>query len=223
MEKCLLKFYLLFMLTLLEKMSTCQNNPEKSSTSKIDEHTPSGYSLFTHCSFDKTKNKLDCYRGKYCMERFCKDLKEHATKIINYDTKKMMPLTSKERKVHRQQKKMSYIQKRVSTDNDNKKSHKIRDHCHHTGKYRGDAHDICNLKCKISKETPVIFHNVSVYDYHFTINELAKEFKGQFERLGDNTEKYTTFSVPTNKVLNIGKSIKCKKGLLKGLMFIRKI
>ena len=118
---------------------------------------------------------------------------------------------------------MSYIQKRVSTDNDNKKSHKIRDHCHHTGKYRGDAHDICNLKCKISKETPVIFHNVSVYDYHFTINELAKEFKGQFERLGDNTEKYTTFSVPTNKVLNIGKSIKCKKGLLKGLMFIRKI
>ena len=43
------------------------------------------------------------------MERFCKDLKEHATKIINYDTKKMMPLTSKERKVHREQKKMSYI------------------------------------------------------------------------------------------------------------------
>ena len=43
---------------LLEKMSTCYNNPEESSTTKINKHTPSGYSLFTHCSFDKTKNKL---------------------------------------------------------------------------------------------------------------------------------------------------------------------
>ena len=56
--------------SLLEKMSTCHNNPEKSSTIKINEHTPSRYSLFTHCSFNLTKNKLDCYRGKDCMKRF---------------------------------------------------------------------------------------------------------------------------------------------------------
>ena len=49
---------------LLEKMSTCYNNPKESSTTEINKHTPSGYSLFTHCSFDKTKNKLDYYRGK---------------------------------------------------------------------------------------------------------------------------------------------------------------
>ena len=48
---------------------------------------PSGYSLFTNCSFDSTKNKLVCYRGTGCMERFCKDLKEHTTKIINYEKK----------------------------------------------------------------------------------------------------------------------------------------
>ena len=47
-----------------EKMSTCHNNPEKSSTTKINKHTPSGYSLFTHCSFDTAENKLDYYRGK---------------------------------------------------------------------------------------------------------------------------------------------------------------
>ena len=70
---------------LLEKMSTSYNNPEKSSRTKINKHTPSGYSIFTHCSFDATKNKLDCYRGKGCMERFCKDLKEHATKIISFE------------------------------------------------------------------------------------------------------------------------------------------
>ena len=70
--------------SLLEKMSTCNNNPEKSSTTKINKHTPSGYSLFTNCSFDATKNKLDYYRGKNSMKKFCLDLREHATKIINY-------------------------------------------------------------------------------------------------------------------------------------------
>ena len=33
---------------LLEKMSTCQNNPNESSRTEINKHTPSGYSFFTH-------------------------------------------------------------------------------------------------------------------------------------------------------------------------------
>ena len=70
---------------LLEKMNTCYNNPEESSTAKINKHTPSGYSIFTHCSFDKSKSKLNYYRGEDCMKKFCKDLREHATKIINYE------------------------------------------------------------------------------------------------------------------------------------------
>ena len=72
---------------LLEKMNTCHNNPEKSSTTKINKHAPSGYSLFTHCPFDTTKNKLDYYRGKKCMKNFCLDLREHATKTVNYEKK----------------------------------------------------------------------------------------------------------------------------------------
>ena len=70
--------------SLLEKVNTCHNNPKKSSTTKMNKHALSGYSLFTHYSAEATKNRLDCCRGKDCMERFCKDLKEHATKIINY-------------------------------------------------------------------------------------------------------------------------------------------
>ena len=70
---------------LLEKMNTCQNNPNESSTTEINKHTPSSYPLFTHCSFQKSKNKLDYYRGKDCMKKFCKDLREHATRIINYE------------------------------------------------------------------------------------------------------------------------------------------
>ena len=65
---------------LLEKIDTCYNNLEESSTTKINHHTPSGYSIFTHCSFDKSKKKLNYYRGEDCMKRFCKDLKEPAKK-----------------------------------------------------------------------------------------------------------------------------------------------
>ena len=57
---------------LLEKASACYNNLEKSSTTEINKHTPSGYSLFTYCSFDKTKNKLDCYGSEDCMKSFLK-------------------------------------------------------------------------------------------------------------------------------------------------------
>ena len=56
---------------LLEKVNTCHNNPEKSSTTKINKYSPSGYSLFTRCSFDTTKSKLNYYRDKNCMKNFC--------------------------------------------------------------------------------------------------------------------------------------------------------
>ena len=70
--------------SLLEKIYMCHGNPKNSLTTKINLHTAWGYSLFTHCTFDKTKNKLDYYRGKDCMKSFCKDLKKHATEIINF-------------------------------------------------------------------------------------------------------------------------------------------
>ena len=56
-------------------LNCLHNNPKKSSTTKINEHITSGCSTFTLCSFDATKNRFDCYRSKYCMDRFSKDLK----------------------------------------------------------------------------------------------------------------------------------------------------
>ena len=61
--------------SLLEKISICRNNPKKSSTTKINKHTTSGYSLFTYCSFGNTKNMLNCYKHKDCLKKSCKDLK----------------------------------------------------------------------------------------------------------------------------------------------------
>ena len=84
---------------------------------------------------------------------------------------------------------------------------KVRDHCRYTGKYRGAAHSNCNLNYKIPKEIPVIFHNGSTYDYHFIIKKLPKEFKGNFDCLGENTEKCITFSALIKKDLDNDKAI----------------
>ena len=179
-------------------MFTCINNPNESSTTKINKHTPlGGYSIFTSCSFDESKNKLNYYRGKDCMKKFCKDLKEHATRIINYEKKKIIPLT-KEEKINYNDQQICYICKK-EFDTIDKKNYKVRDHCHYTGKYRGAAHNICNLRYKVPKEIPALFHNGSTYDYLFIIKELVKEFEGNFDCLGENTEKYITFSVQLKK------------------------
>ena len=132
---------------LVEKMSTCQNNPNKSSTTKINKHTPLGYSLFTHCSFDESKNKLNYYREDDCMKKFCKDLREHTMKMINYEKKRMVPLTTKEEICYNIQK-ICYICKKEFNNND-KKQQKVKDHCHYAGKYRVAAHNICNLRYNI--------------------------------------------------------------------------
>ena len=76
----------------------------------------------------------------------------------------MIPLTKKEEKRHNKQKVCHICEKGFSIDNDDKKYHTVKGHCHYTGKYRGAAHDICNLRYKSPKEISVVFHNGSTYD-----------------------------------------------------------
>ena len=73
---------------------------------------PSGYSLF-QCSFDATKNKTDYYRGKDCLNRFCKVLKNRTIEIINYEKKEMIPLTDEENKYYEKQKDCLYERKNL--------------------------------------------------------------------------------------------------------------
>ena len=127
------------------------------------------------------------------MEGFCKDLREHAMKIMNYEKKETIPLTNEENELYEMQK-ICYMCKIIFyTDKNDKKAfklyHNIRDHCHYTGEIRGAGHSICNLRCKTPKKISVVFHNGSTYGYHFIFNQPAKEFDSQFECLGENTEK----------------------------------
>ena len=99
------------------------------------------------------------------MKNFCPDLKEHATKIINYEKKELIPLKKEEKEFRNMQKICDTCKRIFSTGDNNKKYHKVKDRCHYTGKYRGAAHDIGNLRYKIPKEIPVVFYNGSTYDY----------------------------------------------------------
>ena len=92
----------------------------------------------------------------------------------------MILLTDKENESYEKQKICHICKKEFSIDKDDenmfKLYHKVRDHCHYTEKFRGAAHNICNLKYKTPKEIPIVFHNGSIYDYNFIIKQLAKQF-----------------------------------------------
>ena len=76
------------------------DNIEESYTEKKARHEPSDWSMFIRCCFDKKENKLNYYRGKDCIEKLCKKLKESTKEIINSDQKEMIPLTHKENNIN---------------------------------------------------------------------------------------------------------------------------
>ena len=128
----------------------------------------------------------------------------------------MIPLTDEKQKV------CDICKKGFSTDDDdNKKDHKVRDHCHYTGKFRRAAYNTCNLRQKTPiKKIPVVFHNGTTFDYHFITYQLAKKFEGKLECLGENTEKYITFLVPISKELDNGKTITYRLKFIDSFIFM---
>ena len=188
---------------LLVKSQSSQNNPEKSYTERKAVPVPCGYSLDLVSSFDSEQDKHSYYRGTDCIEKLCKDLQDQATEIINFEEKEMIPLTDVKKWRYEMTKYCHICQKKFFYDQEDKSKyklyHKVRDHCHYTGKFRDVAHSICNLRYKAQREISVVLHNGSTYDYHLLIKELAEKFKVNIDCLGQNTEKYIIFSVPLKK------------------------
>ena len=139
------------------------------------------------------------YRGKDCLKD-CTSLREHAKNVTDFEKKKCLPLIKEGLKSYEDAKVCYICGKRISIKLSKSINHrKVRDYCHYTGKYKGAAHSICNLKFNVPNEIPVISHNGSNCDYHFIFKELVNEFDGPLENLPENTEKYKTFSVSVEK------------------------
>ena len=131
--------------------------------------------MSTIWAFNCIENKHALYRGQDCMKKICESLRQHGKNIINFEKKKILPLTKEELKSH-QDARVSYIcGKRILKKFYNGENFgKVRDHCNFTDKYRGEAHGICNLKFNMPDEIPVVFHKGSNYDYHFIIKKISK-------------------------------------------------
>ena len=71
---------------------------------------------------------------------------------------------------------------------------KVADHCHLTGKFRGAAHESCNLNAKVPEFTPVFMHNLDGCDSHLFIKNMGNEF-GEITAIPNNEEKYVSFSL----------------------------
>ena len=99
---------------LLIKQQSCQNNPNESYTERKAIHEPCCYALILVSSFDSKQNKRRFYIGMDCIKRFCTDLKELRTKIINYEQKEMIPLTDNENRFYEEQEKYYICQKEFS-------------------------------------------------------------------------------------------------------------
>ena len=91
----------------------------------------------------------------------------------------------------------------------------MRDHCHLTGKFRGAAQEACNLKYRVPKFFPVVFHNLSGYDSHLFIETLENS-EGDISCISNNEENYISFTkqVIVDKFVNEeGKDVDVKREL----------
>ena len=165
---------------------------------KIHLQIPSGFSVSTIPSFRRIENTHDVYRGKDCLKKFCEFSSQQNE---NNFKKTKMRLLAKEQQESYENANICYFceEKFENKYLKDQKYCKVRDHYHYTGEYRGAAQSIFNLRYSMLKNVLIDFHNGSNYDYHFMIKVLAKEFNEQFTCLGENTEKYITFTVPIEK------------------------
>ena len=181
-------------------VNSCHPNPDKSFTQSYQKHEPSGnYFYIKALDGINTNFKPIVYTKKTPDEDISKRFISHLTKLTHqiyqeyYTKPKPYNLTSQEEKDFQSATKCHICEQKLSRNKKTGKILKVRDHCHFTGKYRGAAHNDCNLKCRKPLFIPVIFHSLQGYDAHLFIKQLAK-LSGDLTSIPSTEEKYITFS-----------------------------
>ena len=191
-----------------EKISGCQPNNNKSFTDAYQKHTDCGFGYKVVCCYDdKYSQPLKIYRGEkavYTFLEYMLDEVKYCKKIVKQQFNKPLKMTKEDEEKFKTSDKCHICNKKYSDEDI-----RVRDHCHITGKYRGSAHQECNLQLRVNPEEvkiPVIFHNLRGYDSHFIMQEIGaivKDYeytnkKGQkcqmnINAIPNNMEKYMAF------------------------------
>ncbi|XP_036142333.1 uncharacterized protein LOC105836820 [Monomorium pharaonis] len=146
---------------------------------------------YVRCSYDSSLSMYRSRRGNDCVTWFAEQL-EVIAHNVNYILSANVPMVdlTRDEWVKFCNATHCHICEKPFTQDDTR----VRDHCHLTGRYRGPAHSNCNLNYKQSFYIPIIFHNLSGYDAHFIIKEIATAFEGKIDLLPITKEKYISFT-----------------------------
>ena len=199
--------------SLIKNMDNCDPDPNKSYTKKYQKHEPISFSYYIKCFIDGvykpilrkyTKTKPE---DADAMDVFISWLEEDVKAIANIEPKKMI-FTEEDREQFNKASDCWICGESLGND-------RVRDHCHFTGRYRGPAHNSCNLKYRKPKSVSVFFHNLSGYDSHLFIKKLGSpDKKENIDCIPNNEEKYISFT----KTIRTGHYIN-KKGEIKDKTF----
>ena len=191
-----------------EKIHGCQQDGNKSYTEAYQRHTDCGYGYKVVCCYDDKYTKaIRIYRGEKAVYKFMENILEevkYCKKVMKKHFDKPLRMTEADEEEFKKAKECHICDKKYT-----EKDIRVRDHCHITGKYRGSAHQECNLKLRINPKEikiPVIFHNLRGYDSHFIMQEIGaivkkhayKNNKGEEKQMNinaipNNMEKYMAF------------------------------
>ena len=178
---------------LIKEMYNCDPDPNKSYTKKHQKHEPISFSYYIKCFNNNvctpilrtyTREKPE---DEDAMDVFIKWLEEDVKAIANIKPKEMI-FTKEDEKQFNKASECWICGEPLGND-------RVRDHCHYTGRYRGPAHNSCNLKYQKPKFIPVVFHNLTGYDSHLFIKKLGSDNdKENIDCIPNNEEKYISFS-----------------------------
>ncbi|XP_068712979.1 uncharacterized protein [Montipora foliosa] len=188
-----------------EKISGCQPNDDKSYTEAYQRHTDCGYGYKVVCCYDDKYTKpVQIYRGEKAVYKFMEAMLEevkYCKKIMKKYFNKPLRMTEDDEKEFQKANECHICNKKY-----NENDVRVRDHCHITGKYRGSAHQDCNLNFRLTEKIPVMFHNLRGYDSHFIMQEIGEivkkhtytNKKGEtcqmnINAIPNNMEKYMAF------------------------------
>lgn len=176
---------------LTKPVSKTDRDPSKSYTDAYQTHEPCGYCIYVVSSDPARSFEPIVYRGENTVKSFIFDMKE-----LEEDLKAQiqevtpMDLTAQEERSFQAADKCCLCNGRLGKD-------RVRDHDHLTGRYRGAAHNKCNLE-EGKKRTkhftiPVFFHNLKGYDSHLIMSEVGKH-TSKLSAIPQNFEKMISFS-----------------------------
>ncbi|XP_076660867.1 uncharacterized protein LOC143364356 [Halictus rubicundus] len=173
---------------LLEK----HEEQSRGARTQYQHHHAFSIGYYMHCGYDASLCEYQaCSREEGCSTWFATKLHELSCKLQKIlDKNASMRTLTEAEKLDFLTATCCHVCEKPFNDCDEK----VHDHCHITGAYRGPAHNACNLNYQSSYVIPVVFHNLSGYDAHFIIKELANAFKGKIDVLPLTKERYISFT-----------------------------